>query len=99
MVGLGEGRCPPNGVKRAEKLTKGCSSGIIGKEMTPMSQRSRMGNSATQLGKAIQSILQVHANRAGVSTGLIKRVREFTGATFAQTMILGHRPRRRDRDE
>jgi Transposase DDE domain len=48
-----------------------------------------MGNSVTQLGKAIQSVLQVHANRAGVSTGLIKRVREFTGATFAQTMILG----------
>jgi hypothetical protein len=33
--------------------------------------------------------LQDQANRAGVSTGLIKRVREFTGATFAQTMILG----------
>ena len=48
-----------------------------------------MGNSVTQLGKAIQSVLQVHANQAGVSTGLIKRVREFTGATFAQTMILG----------
>jgi len=48
-----------------------------------------MVNSVTQLGKAIQSVLQVHANRAGVSTGLIKRVREFTGATFAQTMILG----------
>ena len=48
-----------------------------------------MVNSVTQLGKAIQSVLQVHANQAGVSTGLIKRVREFTGATFAQTMILG----------
>jgi len=48
-----------------------------------------MENSVTQLGKAIQNVLQVHANRAGVSTGLIKRVREFTGATFAQTMILG----------
>jgi len=48
-----------------------------------------MRNSVTQLGKAIQSVLQIHANRAGVSTGLIKRVREFTGATFAQTMILG----------
>jgi hypothetical protein len=29
------------------------------------------------------------AYQAGVSTGLIKRVREFTGATFAQTIILG----------
>jgi Transposase DDE domain len=48
-----------------------------------------MVNSVTQLAKAIQSVLQVHANRAGVSTGLIKRVREFTGATFAQTIILG----------
>jgi hypothetical protein len=48
-----------------------------------------MVKSVTQLAKAIQSVLQVHANRAGVSTGLIKRVREFTGATFAQTVILG----------
>jgi hypothetical protein len=48
-----------------------------------------MVNSVTQLEKAIKSVLQVHANQAGVSTGLIKRVREFTGATFAQTMILG----------
>ena len=48
-----------------------------------------MVNSVTQLVKAIKSVLQVHANQAGVSTGLIKRVREFTGATFAQTMILG----------
>ena len=46
-------------------------------------------NSVTQLEKAIKSVLQDHANRAGLSTGLIKRVREFTGATFAQTMILG----------
>ena len=46
-------------------------------------------NSVTHLGKAIQSVLQGHANRAGVSTGVIKRVREFTGAKFAQTMILG----------
>jgi hypothetical protein len=58
-----------------------------------------MVNSVTQLGKALQSVLQIHANRAGVSTGLIKRVREFTGATFAQTVILGHRPRGRDRHE
>lgn len=46
-------------------------------------------NSVTQLGKAIKGVLQDHANRAGMSTGLIKRVREFTGATFAQTVILG----------
>src|SRR5215469_18456448 len=57
--------------------------------MNRMSQRSRMMNSVTHLGKAIQSVLQGHANRAGVSTGVIKRVREFTGAKFAQTMILG----------
>lgn len=48
-----------------------------------------MVNSVTQLGKAIKSVLQVHADRAGVSTGLIKRVRAFTGATFAQTVVLG----------
>src|SRR5215813_5845458 len=54
-----------------------------------MSQRSRMRNSVTQLGEAIQSVLQVHAKQVGVATGLIKRVREFTGATFAQTVILG----------
>ena len=48
-----------------------------------------MVNSVTQLVKAIKSVLQDHAKRAGVSTGLIKRVREFTGATFAQTVILG----------
>jgi hypothetical protein len=48
-----------------------------------------MVNSVTHLGKAIKSVLQDHANRAGVSTGLIKRVREFTGATFAQTIVLG----------
>ena len=46
-------------------------------------------NSVTQLGKAIKSVLQDQANRVGMSTGMIKRVREFTGATFAQTMILG----------
>ena len=46
-------------------------------------------NSVTQLVKAIKSVLQDHANRSGVSTGLIKRVREFTGATFAQTVVLG----------
>ena len=46
-------------------------------------------NSVTQLGKAIQSVLQDHANQAGVSTEIIKRVRELTGATLAQTMILG----------
>ena len=56
-------------------------------------------NSVTQLGKAIKSVLQDYANQAGVATGFIQRVREFTGATFAQTMILGHRPRRRDSDE
>lgn len=46
-------------------------------------------NSITQLGKAIKSVLQDYANQAGVATGFIQRVREFTGATFAQTMILG----------
>jgi hypothetical protein len=48
-----------------------------------------MVNSVAQLEKALQSVLQIHANQAGVSTGFIKRVREFTGATFAQTVILG----------
>jgi len=46
-------------------------------------------NSITHLGKAIQSVLQDYANQAGVATGFIQRVRAFTGATFAQTMILG----------
>ena len=45
--------------------------------------------SVTQLGKAIKSVLQDHAKQAGIATEFIKRVREFTGATFAQTMILG----------
>ncbi len=56
-------------------------------------------NSVTQLGEAIKSVLQDYANQAGVSTGFIQRVREFTGATFAQTVVLGHRPRRRDSHE
>ncbi len=46
-------------------------------------------NSVTHLGKAIKSVLQDYANQAGVSTGFIQRVREFTGATFAQTVVLG----------
>jgi hypothetical protein len=46
-------------------------------------------NSVTQLVEAIKKILQDQAMHSGVSTGLIKRVREFTGATFAQTIILG----------
>jgi len=48
-----------------------------------------MKTSVPQLAEAIKSVLQSHANRAGVATGFIQRVREFTGATFAQTMILG----------
>lgn len=46
-------------------------------------------NSITHLGKAIQSVLQDYANQAGIATGFIQRVREFTGATFAQTVVLG----------
>ena len=46
-------------------------------------------NSVAQIGAAIKKVLQDQANRAGVSTGFIQRVREFTGATFAQTMVLG----------
>jgi Transposase DDE domain len=46
-------------------------------------------NSVTHLGKAIKSVLQDYANQAGVATGFIQRVREFTGATFAQTVVLG----------
>jgi hypothetical protein len=48
-----------------------------------------MKTSVSQLAEAIKSVLQSHANQAGVATGFIQRVREFTGATFAQTMILG----------
>src|SRR5437879_4449580 len=48
-----------------------------------------MKTSVAQLGEAIKRVLQDHANQLGVSTGFIQRVREFTGATFAQTMILG----------
>ncbi len=46
-------------------------------------------NSVTHLEKAIKSVLQDYANQAGVATGFIQRVREFTGATFAQTVVLG----------
>jgi len=46
-------------------------------------------NSVTQLGEAIKKVLKDHADRAGVSTGFIQRVREFTGSTFAQMMVLG----------
>ena len=48
-----------------------------------------METSVPQLGEAIKRVLQDRANQLGVSTGFIQRVREFTGATFAQTMILG----------
>jgi hypothetical protein len=48
-----------------------------------------MKNSVTQLAKAIKTVLQSHADQAGKVTGLIKRVREFTGSTFAQTIVLG----------
>src|SRR5437660_11322303 len=54
-----------------------------------MSQRSMMKTSVSQLAEAIKSVLHNHADQAGVATGFIQRVREFTGATFAQTMILG----------
>jgi hypothetical protein len=46
-------------------------------------------SSVTQLGEAIKHVLKDQAERAGVSTGLIKRVRDFTGSTFAQTIIMG----------
>ena len=58
-----------------------------------------MKNSVPHLAQAIKSVLQDHANQAGVATGFIQRVREFTGATFAQTVVLGHRPRRGDSHE
>lgn len=45
--------------------------------------------SIPQLGEIIKRVLQEEAEQAGKRTGFIKRVREFTGATFAQTMILG----------
>jgi hypothetical protein len=53
-----------------------------------------MKSSVAQLAKAIKKVLQDFADQAGVATGFIKRVREFKGSTFAQTMILGQRPRR-----
>ncbi|TMC14882.1 MAG: IS4 family transposase [Chloroflexi bacterium] len=45
--------------------------------------------SVPQLGEIIKKVLQEAADQAGKTTGFIKRVREFTGASFAQTMILG----------
>ena len=45
--------------------------------------------SIPQLGEIIKRVLQEEADKAGKTTGFIKRVREFSGATFAQTMILG----------
>jgi hypothetical protein len=45
--------------------------------------------SVSQLGEIIKSVLQEKAEQAGKTTGFIKRVRAFTGASFAQTMILG----------
>jgi Transposase DDE domain len=45
--------------------------------------------SVPQLGEIIKRVLQEEANQAGKTTGFIKRVRAFTGASFAQTMILG----------
>jgi hypothetical protein len=46
-------------------------------------------SSIPQLVEAIKKVLQEEADQAGKRTGFIKRVRAFTGATFAQTMILG----------
>jgi hypothetical protein len=46
-------------------------------------------SSVTQLGEAIKQVLHDQANKVGESTGFIKRVRAFTGSTFAQTIILG----------
>ncbi|SRR6266571_4564969 len=48
-----------------------------------------METSVPQLAEAIQRVLQSHADQIGKETGFIKRVREFTGSTFAQTVILG----------
>ena len=45
--------------------------------------------SIPQLGEITKKVLQETADQAGKTTGFIKRVREFTGASFAQTMILG----------
>jgi len=46
-------------------------------------------SSIAQVGEVIKKVLQETADQAGKTTGFIKRVRAFTGATFAQTMILG----------
>lgn len=46
-------------------------------------------SSIPQVGEIIKQVLQEKANQAGKTTGFIKRVREFTGASFAQTMVLG----------
>lgn len=48
-----------------------------------------MKNSVAQLAAAIKSVLQDRADQASVVTGFIQRVRKFTGATFAQMLILG----------
>jgi hypothetical protein len=45
--------------------------------------------SVPQLGEIIKRVLQEWADQAGKRTGFIQRVREFSGATFAQTMVLG----------
>lgn len=56
---------------------------------TSISQRSIMMNSVTQIEELLPRVLQEGADEDGRSSGFIKRVREFRGSTFAQTLILG----------
>lgn len=46
-------------------------------------------SSVAQIEEILQMVLKDAANQLGKSTGFIKRVREFSGSTFAQMMILG----------
>jgi hypothetical protein len=43
-----------------------------------------------QVGNHLQKLLIEDANRLGRSTGFIQRARKFSGASFAQTVILGY---------
>ena len=41
------------------------------------------------IAEALQQVLQEDAERLGRATGFIKRQREFSGASFAQTVVFG----------
>jgi len=43
----------------------------------------------SQVALAMQTVLTETANQVAQETGLIKRQRKFTGASFAQTVVFG----------